>query len=152
MKENRAQKSNKNPTLFLVTKHVVGINYISGFPQLTAEMISRTKGCSRSIDHLLTTRDKGCDKKDRDAFGTTIEYRSCFLYSVQRDRPAKCQSCHLLEDSIVRDWPATAATGGRACKESEQTNKKRRKQSNSRSKTETETKNKTKIKEKLLKM
>ena len=36
-------------------------------------------------------------------FGTSTEYRSCFLYTVQRDCPAKCQSCHLLEDSIVRD-------------------------------------------------
>ena len=42
----------------------------------------------------------------------------------------------------MRLWPATAATGGRACKESEQTkNEKGTKESNSRSETETETKN-----------
>ena len=105
MKWRETERRNpiRTPQRFFVTKTVVGVNYNSGSPQVTAELISRTKGCSWSIDHFSTTCYRGCDRKDGDVFGTSTECRSCFLYSVQTDRPGKCQSCHLLEDSIVWD-------------------------------------------------
>ena len=131
MKWRETERRNpiRTPQRFFVTKTVVGVNYNSGSPQLTAELISRTKDCSRSIDRLLMMCDRGCDRKDSDVFGTSTECRSCFLYSVQTDRPGKCQSCHLLKDSIVWDCGPLQQqpVGGLVKKANKQKTKKGRK-------------------------
>ena len=67
-------------------------------------------GKSRKLDEFFGSKPFSNWCATGDATGKTVTYLKpvqskdlVFLYSVQRDRPAKCQSCHLLEDSIVPD-------------------------------------------------